>query len=289
VQRIHGRPRVRRGRLHERAGGWEDVASRDDVFGVIQESRRARVLDWVDGLGLPAGSRTLEIGPGSGLMTVALAQRGFAVHAADTTPRLLDVARDRVAAAGVAPRVRLLLADAHRLPFAGRGFSLVVALGVLPWLPSASLAVMEIARVLGPGGYLVLNADNSGRLALLLDPRHNPALAPARVAARSLLHSAGMPRPAEPVTVTPHRPAEFDAVLKAAGLELLNRSTFGFGPFTMFGLPVTSARAGIRLNTRLQRLADQGMPGFRSAGAQYLVLARAPTAGPTPPPAGQMP
>lgn len=236
------------------------------------------MLDWVDGLGLPAGSRALEIGPGAGVMTVALAQRGFAVHAADTTPRLLDVARDRVVAAGVAPRVRLLLADAHRLPFADHGFGLVAALGVLPWLPSASLAVAEIARVLRPGGYLVLNADNSGRLALLLDPRHNPALAPARLAARSVLHSAGIPGPAEPATPALHRLAEFDEILKAAGLELLKRSTFGFGPFTMFGMPVTSARAGIRLNARLQRLADQGMPGLRSAGAQYLVLARAPQA-----------
>ncbi|HTW03166.1 MAG TPA: methyltransferase domain-containing protein [Streptosporangiaceae bacterium] len=296
MQRVYGLPRLQRGRLHERARRWEDAFGRDDLFGVIQESRRARVLNWIDGLGLPAGSHALEIGPGAGVMTVALAERGFTVHAADTTPRLLDVARDRVAAAGVASRVRLLLADAQRLPFAGHGFSLVVALGVLPWLPSASPAVAEIARVLRPGGYLVLNADNSGRLALLLDPRHNPALAPARLAARSLLHSAGMPRPAEQMTVAPHRPAEFDAILKAAGLELLRRSTFGFGPFTMFGRPVTSARAGIRFNARLQRLADQGMPGFRSAGAQYLVLARAPAPGPTslpddptPPPGGQMP
>ena len=289
MQRIHGPARAVRGRSHERARPWEDVFQRDGLSGVIQESRRARVLDWIDGLGLPAGSRALEIGPGAGVMTVALAQRGFAVHAADTTPRLLDVARDRVAAADVAPRVRLLLADAHRLPFADRGFSLVAALGMLPWLPSASLAVAEIARVLRPGGYLILNADNSARLALLLDPRRNPALAPARLAARSLLHSAGIPRPAEQVTVTPHRLAEFDAILKAAGLELLKRSTFGFGPFTMFGLPVTSARAGVSLNARLQRLADQGRPGFRSAGAQYLVLARAPAAGGAPAPGGQMP
>ncbi|HUA30692.1 MAG TPA: class I SAM-dependent methyltransferase [Streptosporangiaceae bacterium] len=289
MQRVYGLPRLQRGRLHERARRWEDTYGRDDLFGVIQESRRARVLDWIDGLGLPAGSRALEIGPGAGVMTVALAERGFAVHATDTTPRLLDVARERVAAAGLGPRVRLLLGDAQRLPFAGHGFSLVVALGVLPWLPSASPAVAEIARVLRPGGYLVLNADNSGRLALMLDPRHNPALAPARLAARSLLHSAGMPRPAGQTTVTPHRLAEFDAILRAADLELVKRSTFGFGPFTMFGRPVTSARAGLRLNARLQRLADQGMPGFRSAGAQYLVLARAPAAGPPPPAAGPAP
>jgi ubiquinone/menaquinone biosynthesis C-methylase UbiE len=263
-------------RARERARRWEDVRQRDDPFSIIHQDRQARALDWIDDLRLPPGSPALEIGPGAGFMTVALAQRGFMVHAADTTPRLLDLARDRVAAAGVAARVRLMLADAHHLPFADHGFGLVVALGVVPWLRSAPLAVTEMARVLRPGGYLVLNADNPGRLALRLDPRHNPALAPARLAARSLLHSTGMQRPSGPAAVAARRRAEFDAVLRDAGLELLKRSTFGFGPFTMFGLPVASGRAGLRLNARLQRLADQGVPGLRSAGAQYLVLARAP-------------
>ncbi len=287
--RIHGRTadrRPARERFRERARRWEEVYHRDEEFGAIRRSRQARALDWIDGLGLPAGSRALEVGPGAGFMTVALAQRQFAVHAADTTPRLLDTARDRVAAAGVAPRVRLLLADAHRLPFADHGFSLVVALGVEPWPRSAPVAIGEMARVLRPGGYLVLNAENPGRLALLLDPRHNPVLAPVRLAAASLLQSAGMPRPAEQAGARTR--AEFDAILNAAGLELLKRTTFGFGPFTMFGLPVTSGRLGIRLNARLQRLADQGVPGFRAAGAQYLVLARAPAAGPGRPPGGQM-
>jgi len=242
---------------------------------VIQQHRQARALDWIDGLELPARSQVLEVGPGTGFMTAALAQREFVVHTADTSRRMFDIARKR--AADLTSRERLVLADAHHLPFADREFALVVALGVIPWLRSAPLAVAEMARVLRPGGYLILNADNSRRLALLLDPRHAPALAPARLAAKSLLHSAGMLRPtAEQAAVSAHRMAEFDRILNAAGLELQRRSTFGFGPFTMFGLPVASGRFAIRLNARLQRLADQGVPGVRSAGAQYLVLARAP-------------
>jgi ubiquinone/menaquinone biosynthesis C-methylase UbiE len=265
------------GRVRRRAAGWEEIYPRDGLFGVIHQDRQARALHWIDGLALPPGSPALEIGPGAGFMTVALAKREFIVHAADTTPRLLDIARARAAAAGVTPRVRLMLADAHRLPFPDHGFSLVVALGVVPWLRSAPLAITEMARVLRPGGYLIVNADNAGRLALLLDPRHNPALAPARLAARSLLHSAGPPRTGGQAAVTARR-AEFDGLVTRAGLELRSRSTFGFGPFTMFGVPVPPVRAGIRLSGRLQRLADQGVPGFRSAGAQYLVLARAPAA-----------
>jgi ubiquinone/menaquinone biosynthesis C-methylase UbiE len=264
-------------RFRDRAQRWEQVYQREDLFSVIHQHRQARALDWIDGLALPTGSQVLEVGPGAGFMTVELARRGFLVKAADSTPRMVEIASRRVAEAGVAGRVRLLVADGHHLTFADEAFTLVVALGLVPWLRSAPLAVAEMARVLRPGGHLVVNADNSRRLTLLLDPRHNPALTSPRLAAKGLLRSAGVRRPRDmQARVTAHHLADFDRILKATGLELLKGSTLGFGPFTLFGWPVTSERMGVRLNARLQRLADEGVPWIRSGGGQYLVLARAP-------------
>jgi ubiquinone/menaquinone biosynthesis C-methylase UbiE len=264
-------------RFHDRAQRWEQVYQREDLFSVIHQHRHARALNWIDGLALPSGSRVLEVGPGAGFMTVELARRGFIVKAADSTPRMVEIASRRVAEAGVADRVRLLVADAHQLAFADEAFTLVVALGVVPWLRSAPLAVAEMTRVLRPGGHLLVNADNSHRLTLLLDPRHSPALTSARLAAKGLLRSAGVRKPRDmQARVTAHHLADFDKILKAAGLEILNGSTFGFGPFTLFGWPLTSERVGVRLNARLQRLADDGVRWIRSGGGQYLVLARAP-------------
>jgi ubiquinone/menaquinone biosynthesis C-methylase UbiE len=264
-------------RFHDRARRWEEVYQREDLFSVIHQHRQARALDWIDGLALPAGSQVLEVGPGAGFMTVELARRGFVVKAADSTPRMAEIASRRAAEAGVGDRVSVLVADAHHLTFTGEAFTLVVALGVVPWLRSTPLAVAEMARVLAPGGHLVVNADNSHRLTLLIDPRHNPALTSARLAAKGLLRSAGLRRPRDmQARVTAHHLADFDRILKATGLEILKGSTFGFGPFTLFGWPVTSERIGVRLNARLQRMADEGVPWIRSGGGQYLVLARVP-------------
>jgi ubiquinone/menaquinone biosynthesis C-methylase UbiE len=270
-------PQLLNERFHDRVRRWEEVYQREDLFSVIHQHRLERALSWIDALRLPAGSPVLEIGPGAGFMTVELARRGFTVQAADSTPRMIEIASRRVAEAGVDRRVRLLVADAHRLAFADDAFTLVVALGVVPWLRSAPLAVAEMSRVLRPGGHLVLNADNSRRLTLLLDPRHNPVLVSARLATKTMLRSAGVMRPAaRQPRVTAHHLTDFDAMLSGTGLEIRRGSTFGFGPFTLFGWPVTSERVGVRLNARLQRLADNGVPGIRSGGRQYLVLARAP-------------
>jgi ubiquinone/menaquinone biosynthesis C-methylase UbiE len=168
----------------------------------------------------------------------------------------------------------LMLADAHRLPFATETFSLVVALGVVPWLNSAQVAADEMTRVLRPGGYLLLNASNRHRLSLLLDPWHCPALDRPRAGAKRALAAAGIRKPAPRPAVTAHWLGEFDQILVRAGLQPRRACTFGFGPFTLLRFPVLPDRMGVRVNARIQQLADRGAPGLRRAGNHYLVLAR---------------
>ena len=71
-------------------------------------------------------------------------------------------------------RVRIHAADVHALPFQAHTFDLVVAIGVIPWLHSERVALQEMQRVLKPGGYLLVTADNNARLNRILDPRSSP-------------------------------------------------------------------------------------------------------------------
>ena len=273
------RQRLVTARFQTRARYWEDIYHGEDVVSVIHQHRRALALDWVDRLGLPDGARVLEVGAGAGLTSVALAGRGYQVTAVDASAAMVDTARRRAAQAAVASRLQVSLGDAHLLPFGCRVFSLVVALGVIPWLHSPERAAREMARVLAPGGYLVVSADNRARLTDLLDPRRSPATGPLRRTAKSALAATGRWRPAgNGALATFHRRGEFDRILAGAGLEPVAGATFGFGPFTLLGRRLLSDPVGVRVDASLQRLADRGVPGVRSAGAQYLVVARKPIA-----------
>jgi ubiquinone/menaquinone biosynthesis C-methylase UbiE len=258
--------------FQDRARRWDEVYRREDLLSSIVRLRHERALASVDRLGLAPGLHALEVGAGAGVMTAALADRGLLVQAVDRSPAMLELARSR-AAADVPARVALTQADAGVLPYADGAFTLVVALGVIPWLPSAASAAQELARVLRPGGFLVVCAENSAKLNILLDPRHHPWLQPARSAVKAGLTRIGAWRPAAGPRITAHRPAEFDRILARSGLRPLARCTLGFGPFTLLGLPVLPKRLGLRVNSWLQGLADRGVPGVRSAGSQYLVLA----------------
>ena len=221
----------------------------------------------------------LEVGAGAGLTSVALAGRGYQVTAVDASAAMTETIRRRAAEAAVTSRLQLSIGDAHLLPFGCRAFSLVVALGVIPWLHSPERAAREMARVLAPGGYLVVSADNRARLTNLLDPRRSPVTGPLRRAAKSALAATGSWRPAgNGALATFHRRGEFDQILVGAGLEPVAAVTFGFGPFTLLGRRLLSDLVGVRVDASLQKLADRGVPGVRWAGAQYLVVARKPTA-----------
>jgi D-aspartate ligase len=272
------RQRLVTARFQTRTRYWEDIYDGEDVVSVIHQHRRALALEWVARLGLPDGARVLEVGAGAGLTSVALAGRGYQVTAVDASAAMTETMRHRAAEAAVASRLQVSLGDAHRLPFGGRVFSLVVALGVIPWLHSPEQAAREMARVLASGGYLVVSADNRARLTNLLDPRRSSVTGPLRRTARSALAATGRWRPAgNGALATFHRRGEFDRILAGAGLEPVAGATFGFGPFTLLGRRLLSDPVGVRVDASLQSLADRGMPGVRSAGAQHLVVARKPT------------
>jgi D-aspartate ligase len=254
---------------------WDEMYVRSDVYAVIHQERRRRALEWVDSLGLGPRTRVLEVGCGAGLTSTTLAERGFDVDATDTVPAMLERTREKATVAGVAERVRTRTADVHALEFDDETFDLGLALGVIPWIYSPPTALRELARVLKPGGYLIVNSDNSRRLTYLMDPRRNPWLARARKPARHLLTDLGLARDRDlgPPSVT-HLTREFDRLLDSAGLERVAATTLGFGPFTFWNREVLPSRQAVGVNRLLQRLADRGVSVLRSTGSQYLVLAR---------------
>jgi D-aspartate ligase len=260
------------------ASEWDDCYVNRDVSAEIYQERAKRCLALIDALTLPNGSRLLEVGCGTGRTTAAFAARGLRVDAVDPVPEMLTLAR-RHAAGTVSPPT-YVQADVHSLPFATASYDAVVAMGVLPWLSEPELALAEMTRVLSPGGFLVLSADNRHRLCHLLDPRHAPALAGLRRQIRRALHRVTGGQVGTGQRVTMHTPAEVTALLSEAGLSTLYGVTFGFGPFTAMGVRLLPEPFAMRVHRRLQAAADAGRPFLPALGAHYLVVARKPEAAP---------
>ena len=115
---------------------------------------------------LPRSGRILEVGCGTGGLLASAARLGLEIEGVDIALRWLVVARRRLDDRGVS--VPLLAASADRLPYADASFDCVVADSLMEHLDDPASAVVEWARVLRPGGSLLVWSPN--RHALTVDP-----------------------------------------------------------------------------------------------------------------------
>ena len=96
---------------------------------------------FADFAGVEAGQRVLDVGAGTGALTVELLARGTSVAAADPSPDFVAVLRERF------PGLEVEEAPAESLPFGTGVFDMALAQLVVAFVSDASAAVAEMARV----------------------------------------------------------------------------------------------------------------------------------------------
>lgn len=99
---------------------------------------------------LPGVSNTLEVGMGSARISAYLAQEGCQVFGVDYSANAIEVAKRNFALLGLTGT--FCLGDAFRLPFSSDCFDMVFSTGLIEHFEDPSPIVVEMVRVLRPGG-----------------------------------------------------------------------------------------------------------------------------------------
>lgn len=118
------------------------------------------------------GARVLECGAGTGVLSLALAAASDAKlrhHLLDLSPRMLEAARTALQEAGISERaVTLQPANIQQMPYDDESFDCVIAAHVIEHLPDPVSALREMARVLKPGGAMLVIATRRSFLGSLI-------------------------------------------------------------------------------------------------------------------------
>lgn len=166
------------------AAHWDRRAAHFDAdFGhsIATPAERAawdRIMDLV--LGGRGVLDALDVGCGTGFLSLELAARGHRVTGIDLAPAMLEAARRKAAERGV--DIRFEEGDAEQVPFPAGSFDLVISRHVLWTLPHPEAAIDDWIRVLRPGGRLVV-VDGAQYDVAAAPPRQENARSSAEYAA----------------------------------------------------------------------------------------------------------
>jgi phosphatidylethanolamine/phosphatidyl-N-methylethanolamine N-methyltransferase len=155
--------------LHKAYTRWAPIY--DLVFGaVFNRGRRAAIA-----AAEQVGGRILEVGVGTGITLPGYSSRNRIIGI-DLSEAMLRKARRRVADLSLTNVQKLEVMDAQHLSFPDASFDVVVANHVISTVPNPEAALDECARILRPGGEMILlsriGADAGLRhlVELLLQP-----------------------------------------------------------------------------------------------------------------------
>jgi ubiquinone/menaquinone biosynthesis C-methylase UbiE len=123
--------------------------------------RRRYMAQLLDRVGIQPGERVLELGPGPGMFSIQAARRagdGGALVAVDIQPRMIAAVDKKAEETGVT-NVETHVGSAYDLPLQDGSVDRAFLVTVLPEIPDRHRALLELHRVLKPGGVLSITEE----------------------------------------------------------------------------------------------------------------------------------
>lgn len=200
---------------------WAALVNRfaDDAYASVKGYVRTYVMhqQLLESLPVPPAS-VLDVGGGAGHQSFPLAEAGYDVTLLDSSPAMLDKARERLARLpeDVQARVMLLEADGEQAEEAvnGRRFPAVLCHGVLGYLEQPERMIDQLCRCAAPAGIVSIMTGNAKASAVqpALERRWDDALAAFDI--RTGIGVLGLPGRADTVE-------EVGELLRSRGVEPL--------------------------------------------------------------------
>jgi phosphatidylethanolamine/phosphatidyl-N-methylethanolamine N-methyltransferase len=149
IFKLDGTQQLDRATVEQAYDRWAPVY--DLVFGGVFSKGRSAAIAATNRI----GGRVLEVGVGTGI-SLPLYAPHLRIFGTDISEAMLEKAKKRVAESGLKNIEGLAVMDAEKLDFPDNSFDVVMAQYVVTAVPNPEAALDEFARVLRPGGELII-------------------------------------------------------------------------------------------------------------------------------------
>ncbi|NMC52654.1 MAG: class I SAM-dependent methyltransferase [Chloroflexi bacterium] len=137
---------------------WEKMAASYDknVLASFEEAYRLSIQKSIQAVSRK--DRVLEIGCGTGLVTLGVAPHVKQIEGVDIAPQMIAIAQRKAAQQGV-KNVQFQVYDGYALPYEDASFDAVLLFNILHIVKEPHTPLREARRLLKPGGSLITATD----------------------------------------------------------------------------------------------------------------------------------
>jgi SAM-dependent methyltransferase len=247
------------------------VPAAGDVFW----PRHRTILHMVEEMGLPPGSRILDLGCGPGFLSFDLAKRGYRGVGIDAAQAMIQRCKVEAAAQGASGLWHYQVGDVELLPFPDESFDAAICAGVIEYLPGDESLLREVARVLKPGGRFIICFTNKYGYTISLSSlfgwiKRIPGARKAASTIRRVLVGGKHGATAFDFRPRKHRPSVARRTLSQVGYKIVSDR---YAQFTLLPAPFCALASRLKLNLD-DRLTRLDRTPLRIFGSCYLVGCR---------------
>lgn len=148
---------------------YNEKHEKDTFMNYVMRRRKHYVLESIDNeISQNDKVKVLDVGLGTGIYVSELLNRGMDVYGIDISSEMVKKALFTVASYN-RRNLKIITGDAEFLPFKDNYFDLILAIGLVEYLPSEINALKEFNRILKPNGSLIFTLPNILKLNHFID------------------------------------------------------------------------------------------------------------------------
>ncbi len=237
---------------------WKDIyndvdGACSDFMGFHMRRRRAAVLRCLSECNAQGG-RVLDVGCGSGVLLVNMAEMGHQVYGVDIAPGMVEEARNSFEKHGLDPD-NVQLGGIEKLPYEDNSFDVVTCVGVLEYVFKEEEALSEIKRILKKNGQIIFTLPNIFKLKNVLDPYYWLVLSSRHFFRHKILKKT-VANTSDDInqistnanyTNTRYSYRQVEKIIAASGLVPVSLVGLGYGAFTICRRKIFSDKFSIKV------------------------------------------
>ena len=256
-----------------------DHSDKSQKFTKFELKRRKEIVfNFIEKVNSEKIKRTLDLGCGAGQYLVQLSGLGFECYGVDISEEMLKITREKLTSLNVT-NVTLINSDCYKLPLEDNFFELIICIGVLEYLDSEKKALLEIRRLLKPGGFVIVTFPNFYKLRNVLNPYYYLIRIwtylfdkKSRPPSQDHQHSKNVKIDFGKSTVSRYSLHKVKKIVADSGYTISEERGYCFGPFSLWQRSIFSLNTSVKLSNFIEGLLKYQLFGFLKFFANRWVL-----------------